>query len=62
MGTLDQPTGTNVERKIHIEDVSAYTIPQVQNYFNDNLGSKGWRIVQIIQLGTKTYIIAEREL
>ena len=59
-GSLDQPKGSVVKRKIHFEDVTAYTPAQIQTYFNDNLGNKGWHIIQIIVIGSSKFLLAER--
>lgn len=62
MGTLDQPTGTETKRKIAFVDVSAYTPTQLENVYNTNYGAKGWRIIQVVEVGTKRYIVAEKEI
>jgi len=62
MGTLDQPTGTNTTRKIDIFDVSGKTPPQIEAAYNNNYGKKGWRIIQIIVLNSKPYIVCEKEI
>lgn len=62
MGSLDQPTGSAVKREIEIYDVTAYNTTQVKNYFNNNLGPVGWRIIQFIQIGSSRYILCEREV
>lgn len=61
MGTLDQPTGTNVVRKIKFIDTTGYTISQLENAYNTNYAAKGWRIIQAITIGSKNYVIAEQE-
>ena len=61
MGTLDQPTGTNTVRKIKIIDTTGYTPAQHETVYNTNYGEKGWRIIQIVALGSKDYVLAERE-
>jgi len=62
MGTLDQSTGTGVARKIKFVDVTGYTPAQLENAYNTNYGAKGWRIVQVIVIGNKNYIVAEKEV
>ena len=62
MGSLDQPAGSVVKRKIHFQDVTAYTPAQIQTYFNDNLGDKGWRVIQIVVIGSNKYLLAEKEV
>ena len=61
MGTLDQPTGTSVIRKIKFVDVTGYSAAQVENAYNNNYGTKGWRIIQVVEIGNKRYVIAEKE-
>ena len=61
MGTLDQPTGTNVARKIKVIDLTGLTINQIETQYNTNYGSKGWRIVQVFSIGNKNYMLAEKE-
>lgn len=60
MGTLDSHS-TNVVRKIKIVDLSGMSIAQMENQFNTNYGLKGWRIVQIVTISSKNYLIAEKE-
>lgn len=62
MGTLDGSIGSSVKRQIKLVDVTGFTVTQIENAFNNNWGVKGWRIVQAIIIGTKTYIISEKEL
>lgn len=61
-GSLDQPEGSSVQRKIHIEDVTGDSISTIESNYNNNYGKKGWRIIQIIELGSKTYIVSEKEI
>jgi len=61
MGTLDQSQGTTVKCKIAIVNVTAYTPSQVETYFNDNYGNKGWRIIQFVTIGTDRYLLTEKE-
>lgn len=60
MGTLDGGTG-GVKRRIKIIDLTGLTISQIENSFNTNYGVKGWRIVQVVKVGTKDYLIGEKE-
>jgi len=62
MGTLDQSTATSVVKEIRIVDVTGKTPEQIENVYNSNYGKKGWRIIQIFEKGTKTYILCEREV
>jgi len=62
MGTLDQPQGTTVSRKIKFVDITGYTPEQVENAYNNNYGIKGWRIIQFAEVNSNRYLIAEKEL
>jgi len=62
MGTLDQPTGAVVQRNIAFVNVTGYTPTQIENVYNTNYGNKGWRIIQVLEVGTNRYVIAEKEL
>lgn len=62
MGTLDNPTGSNVARKIAFVDVTGYTPAQIETAYNTNYGAKGWRIIQVIEVGSKRYIVGEKEI
>ena len=59
MGTLDDNTG-NVKRKIVLVDVTGSTPTQIENAYNTNYGQKGWRIIQVIQIGSSRFIVAEK--
>ena len=61
MGTLDQPTESNVVRKIKFVDVTGYTPTQVESVYNNNYGARGWRIIQVLEIANKRYVIAEKE-
>jgi len=61
MGTLDK-SGSNVTREINLVSLSGKTPAQIESAFNDNYGAKGWRIIQILTLGSTPYLIAEREV
>jgi len=61
MGSLDQPQGASVKRKIKIIDLTGMTAVQIESDYNTNYGQKGWRIVQVFAIGNKNYIMAERE-
>lgn len=60
MGTLDS-NATVVKRKIAIIDTTGYTPAQLETAYNTNYGTKGWRIIQVVALGGKNYVIAEKE-
>ena len=50
------------KREIKIVDVTGFTPEQIESSFNTNYGQVGWRIIQIVALGNKNYLIAEREI
>ena len=52
----------NRKREIKIVDLSGKTANQIETAFNDNYGPLGWRIIQVVVLGSAPYLIAEREL
>ena len=62
MGSLDQPEGSSVKREIEIFDVTGKTATQIKDSYNNNFGLKGWRIIQIIDIGANRFIVAEREV
>ena len=62
MGSLDKPQGTTVARKITLIDTTGYTPTQLEDAYNTNYGENGWRIIQIVQLSTKLYVLAEKEV
>lgn len=62
MGSLDQSKGASVKRKIALVDVTAYNAKQLGNYYNSNLGDKGWRIIQIVSIGSSRFVLAEKEI
>lgn len=53
---------TGKARKIAVVDITGNTPTQIENAFNNNYGQKGWRIIQVIVISAKTYLIAEREV
>lgn len=62
MGTLDKSNGSFVVRQIKVVDITNNTPTQIESAFNNNWGLKGWRIVQIVVLGTSRYLLAEKEI
>ena len=62
MGTLDQTSGSTSKRQIKIVDLTGLTPSQIESSYNTNFGIKGWRIIQIVALGGKNYLIAEKEI
>ena len=61
MGSLDQPTGTTVSRYIRFVDVTGYTPNQIETVYNDQYGKNGWRIIQVVSISNKIYLVAEKE-
>jgi len=61
MGSLDKTNGSEVRRQIKFVDVTNSTPTQIENVYNDNYGKKGWRIIQVITINSKIYIVAEKE-
>lgn len=61
MGTLDKTSGS-VKRQIKIVDLDGLTPAQIESSFNTNFGLKGWRIIQVVVLGGKNYLVAEKEV
>ena len=52
----------NVKREIKIVDLTGLTPAQIESSFNTNYGLNGWRIIQVVALGGKNYLIAEKEV
>jgi len=50
------------KRIIKIVEVTGFNPAQIETEFNTNWGPKGWRIVRIFEVGTKVFILAEKEL
>ena len=61
MGSLDQPTGTAVKRKIAVVDLTGLTAAQIVSQYNSNYGQNGWRVIQIFAIANKNYLLAEKE-
>lgn len=61
MGTLDSASASTTKRRIKIIDTTGYTIQQLEDAYNNLYADKGWRIVQIVALGGKNYVLAEKE-
>ena len=61
MGSLDQGTASQVNRKIALIDVTAYNPAQMVTYFNDNYGNKGWEVKQVVVIGSNKYLLAEKQ-
>ena len=61
MGALDRPQGSFVKRRIKLVDVTGKTATEIEDTYNSNFGQVGWRVIQAIVLGAKTFIIAEKE-
>jgi len=62
MGSLDQPEGSAVKREIDLVDVTGKTAAQIITFYNDGPGKNGWRIIQVLEIGSSRFIVAEREL
>ena len=62
MGSLDNSSASVVKRKIKVVDITGNTAAQIETVFNSDWGNKGWRIVQVVVIGTKQYLIAEKEI
>lgn len=62
MGSLDQPSGSKVQRKIKLVDVTGKTASQIETFYNNGPGKEGWRIIQVLEIGSSRFIIAEREI
>ena len=60
MGSLDTPQGSTVKRKIHLENVTGLNPSQIENQYNNGPGLNGWRIIQIIEVGTRRFIVEEK--
>ena len=52
----------NNKKEIKIVDLTGLTPAQIESAFNTNYGLKGWRIIQVVALGSKNYLIAEKEI
>ena len=52
----------NTKRQIKIADITGLTATQIETYFNNNYGDLGWRIIQVVTIGAKTYLLAEKEI
>ena len=59
-GSLDQPAGALVKREIKLVDVTGKTASEIEDFYNTNAGPFGWRIIQIYDKGSSTFIVAER--
>ncbi len=58
---LTSSDGANVVRQIKVFDITGKTATQIEDAYNTNYGQVGWRIIQVIVMGSKTFIIAEKE-
>jgi len=63
MGSLDQPTGSTVKRKVKLVDVTGKNAAQIETFYNSDTGpgSQGWRIIQFLEIGSNRFIVAEKE-
>ncbi len=62
MGSLDKPQGASVQRKIALVDVTGKNATEIEDAYNNNFGLKGWRIIQVLDIGSSRFIVAEKEL
>jgi len=62
MGSLDRVIGSGIKRQIAVVDITGNTAAQIETAFNSNYGAKGWRIIQAIVIGAKTFLMAEKEI
>jgi hypothetical protein len=62
MGSLDQVQGSAMKRQIKVVDITGNTATQIETAFNTNYGNLGWRIIQVVVIGAKTYLLAEKEI
>lgn len=62
MGNLDKPSGSTAKRNIALVDVTGKTATEIEDAYNTNFGLKGWRIIQVIDIGSSRFIVAEKEL
>ena len=60
-GIMSGTIENNTKRKIAVVDLTGLTAAQIVSQYNSNYGQNGWRIVQIVALGGKNYILAEKE-
>lgn len=61
-GSLDQPSGSSVKRKIDLVNVTGKTAAQIITFYNDGPGKEGWRIIQVLDIGSSRFIVAEKEI
>ena len=50
------------KRELKLVDVTGKTAAEIEDFYNVNAGPLGWRIIQIIQIGSNWYIAADREI
>lgn len=62
MGTLDRSIGANVRRKIKLVDVTGKNATQIEDFYNTGPGLEGWRIIQVIDINSSRFIVAEKEV
>lgn len=60
-GSLGQTGGSQAKKKIKLVDVTDKTITQIEDTFNNNWGSIGWRFMKVIILGSSQYLLMEKE-
>ena len=57
-GSLDGST----KREIRLPNVTGFNTTQIENEFNNNWGPLGWRIVQVVVIGSNQFLLVEREI
>lgn len=62
MGNLDKPSGSTAKRNIALVDVTGKTATEIEDLYNNNFGLKGWRIIQVLDIGSNRFIVAEKEV
>jgi len=50
------------KREIKLVNVDGMTPTEIEDAYNNGAGQEGWRIIQILTLGNKRTILAEREI
>ena len=60
-GSLNKPEGSDIKRKIALVNVTGKTPSQIETHYNSSYGVVGWRIHQVIVIGSSTFLLAEKE-
>lgn len=51
-----------IKRELKLVDVTGKTASEVEDFYNVNAGPVGWRVIQIIEIGSSRFIVADREV